>query len=508
LIAGDALVEVQTEAENGLDFAKTARFGLVVDICRAQLGLVRTLRGLTPKFGCFDDGDFDELQAERHLASNPVLSCAEFFYWTRKQQGRFFAGDLVAAVEASLEGQRLLWTATGQLETADFRFFGAFARAAAWYSASPDQKDWHFEALTAHSRQLEVWAEHCPANFESRAALVRAEIARIDARTLDAEQLYEDAIRSAHTNDFVHVQAIAHELAAAFYKARGFAITADAYLRNARASYARWGAQGKVNQIDSRNPHLQATLAPSVRGSAIVTPAAQLDAETVIKASQSLSSEMELPRLIEKLMRLVIENAGAQRGLLILLHSDGPHIEADATTTSGTIDVAVRQTRATPSKLPQSILQYVLRTRERLVFDDVSAGTSHSDDPYVREERPRSVLCMPILTSTRVIGALYLENNLAARSFTPGRVTVLEILATQAAISMENARLYAEQRWSEALLSENVSELFWPACGIKSCGTEEQSCWHKLHTYFGRLPDISGKLDVSLSQSMVPARTL
>ena len=454
LIAGDALAEVQTAAENGLDFAKSARFGLVVDICGAQLGLVRTLRGLTPEFGCFDDGEFDEFQAEQRLASNPVLSCAEFFYWTRKLQGRFFAGDLVSAVNASLKAHQLLWTATGQLETADFRFHAALARAVSWDSASPDQKKSHFDALNDHSRQLDVWAEHCPANFESRAALARAEIARIEARTLEAEQLYEEAIRSGHTNGFAHIEAISCELAANFYKARGFATIADAYLRNARACYAQWGAQGKVNQLDARYPHLQTPLTLSTRGTSIVTPVSQLDADTVIKASQSLSSEMDLRRLIEKLMRLVLENAGADRGLLILVHNDGPRIEAEATTARGTVDVVVQQVRAKPSEVPLSILQYVLRTRERLVFDDVSAGTSHSDDPYVREKRSRSVLCMPILTNTRVIGALYLENNLAAHSFTSGRVAVLEILATQAAISMENARLYSEQRWSEALLSE------------------------------------------------------
>jgi predicted ATPase/signal transduction histidine kinase len=454
LIVGDPLAEVQTEAENGLEFAKNARFGLVVDICGAQLGLVRTLRGLTPKFGCFDAADYNELQAEQHYASNPVLSCAEFFYWTRKLQGRFFAGDLVSAVDASIKAQQLLWTATAQLETADCRFFGALARAAAWDSASPDQKKWHFDALTDHSRQLEVWAEHCPANFESRVTLAQAEIARIEVRAVEAEQLYEDAIRSARTNGFVHVEALAHELAANFYGARGFATTADAYLRNARACYAQWGAQGKVNQLDSSHPHLQTPSTSAARGATVFTPVAQLDAETVIKASQSLSSEIDLRRLIEKLMHLVVENAGAGRGLLILIYSDGPRIEAEATTAGGTIDVAVRQMRATPSELPQSVLQYVLRTRERLVFDDVSAGTSHSEDPYVRERRPKSVLCMPILTNTRVIGALYLENTLAAHCFTSGRVAILEILATQAAISMENARLYSEQRWNEALLSE------------------------------------------------------
>jgi signal transduction histidine kinase len=454
LMVGDALIEVQTEAENGVDFARKAGFGLVVDFCGAQLGLIRTLRGLTPQFGCFNDGEFDELQAERHLAGNPVLSLAEFFYWTRKLQGRFFAGDFVSAVDAALKAQRLIWTGPAQLETADFHLYGALSHAASWDAASASQRPSHLEALAAHCRQLEVWAEHCPANFENRAALVHAEVARIEGRLLEAENLYEEAVVSAHANGFVHNEAVANELAANFHRARGLATIADAYLRNARACYEQWGAQGKVNQLDSRYPHLHKASAISSRPGTIVAPVAQLDAETVIEASQSLSSEMNLPRLIEKLMRLVVENAGAERGLLILVYSDGPRIEAEATTACGTVDVVVRQMRVTASELPQSILQYVLRTRERLVFDDVSAGTSHSDDHYVREKRPRSVLCMPILASTKAIGALYVENNLASHSFTSGSVAVLSFLASQAAISLENARLYSELRWSEALLSE------------------------------------------------------
>jgi predicted ATPase/signal transduction histidine kinase len=454
LIVGDALAEVQAEAENGLEFAKNARFGLVIDICQAQLGLVRTLRGLTPKFGCFNEGEFDELEEERHLAGNPVLSTAEFFYWTRKLQARFFAGDFVSAADAAFKANQLNWTSTGQLETADFRFYGALAHAAYWDSASSDEKQSHFDALTDHSRQLEVWAEHCPANFENRAALVHAEVARIEGRPLEAEYLYEEAIASARTNGFVHNEGVANELAANFYRARGLATIADAYLRNARACYEQWGALGKVNQLDARYPQLHKPSASSVRAGTIVAPVAQLDAETVIKAAQSLSSEMNLPRLIEKLMHLVVENAGAERGLLILVYSDGPRIEAEATTARGTVDVAVRQVRATASDLPQSLLQYVLRTRERLVFDDISAGTSYSDDQYVRAKRPRSVLCMPILTSTKAIGALYVENNLASNSFTSGCVAALSFLASQAAISLENARLYSELRWSEALLSE------------------------------------------------------
>ena len=196
LAAGDPLVEVQRETEHGLEFAQKMRFGLVIDRITAQLGLIRTLRGLTQKFGSFDDGQFDELRFEGHLAGNPALALPECWYWTRKLQARFFAGDYAAAVDASLRAQRLLWTSPSCFETAEYHFYGALSRAASCDSAAADQRQQHFEALTAHHGQLEVWAENCPENFENRAALVGAEIARIEGRELDAERLYEHAIRS------------------------------------------------------------------------------------------------------------------------------------------------------------------------------------------------------------------------------------------------------------------------------------------------------------------------
>ena len=181
----------------------------------------------------------------------------EFWYWIRKLQARFFARDYASAVDASLRAQRLLWTSPSDFETAEFRFYGALSHAASWDSASPDQRQQHFEALAAHHQQLEVWAENCPENFENRAALVGAEIARIEGRELDAEHLYEQAIRSAHANGFVHNEALANELAARFYAARGFEKIAHAYLRDARYCYLRWGADGKVRQLDELYPHLR-----------------------------------------------------------------------------------------------------------------------------------------------------------------------------------------------------------------------------------------------------------
>ena len=452
LTVGDPLKVVQEEAEKGLAFAAKQGFGLVVANCRAHLGLIRTLRGLTPTFGCFDDDDYNEAGAETHYASNPVLVLSEFFYWTRKLQGRFIAGEHAAAVGAAIRAHQILWTAASQVETGDFRFYAALAHAAAWNLAPAVERQRHLDTLIEHDQQLKIWAEHCPANFENRAALVSAEIARIEGQMLDAEHLYEKAIHSARANGFIHNEAVANELAARFYRSRGFATTADSYLRNARACYEQWGARGKVNQIDARFPHLRTGLASPVPVDRIDTPVTQMDAEAVIKASQALSSEMNLPSLIEKLLRLAVEHAGAQRGLLILLSDDGPYIEAEAKSRQGSVEILIRHERAKSMDLPQSTLQFVLRTHERVLLDDASSRQGHSEDEYIRNNCPKSLLCLPILKQAKVVGALYLENNLASHAFTSDRAAVLDVLASQAAISLENAALLTDLQLQVGLL--------------------------------------------------------
>jgi PAS domain S-box-containing protein len=444
LAAGDPLVEVQREAENCLAFAQKARVGHVIDIITAQLGLIRTLRGLTPAFGSFDDGPFDELQFERHLLSKPALTLPECWYWIRKLQARFFAGDYGGALEASSRAQRLLWTSPSMFETAEYHFYGALSQAASCESAAAGQRRQQVEALVAHHRQLENWAENCPENFENRAALVGAEIARLDGRDIDAMRLYEQAIRSARENGFVHHEALANELAARFYAARGFEKIALAYLRDARYGYLRWEAAGKVRQLDELYPRLREEGPTPGPTSTMGAPIEQLDFAPVIKVSHAVSGEIVLEKLIDTLMRTAIEHAGAQRGLLILLWGDQPQIEAEATTGPGSVAVTHRRTAVTPSELPQSALQYVIRTQESVLLDDALVGNLFSEDAYVQERRPRSVLCLPLVKQAKLIGVLYLENTLAPRVFTPARLAVLELLGSQASISLQNARLYAE----------------------------------------------------------------
>jgi PAS domain S-box-containing protein len=465
LSAGEPLPEVQREAEKCLEFAQKVGYGLVIDQITAQLGLIRTLRGLTPEFGRFDDESFDERRFERHLSTDPGVAEVECWYSVRKLQARFFAGDYASAVGASLSAQRMLWTSPSQFETAEFRFYGALSHAASWDSASPDEKRQHFEALTAHHKQLEIWAEHCPENFENRAALVGAEIARIEGRVLDAERLYEEAIRSAHANEFIHNEAVACENAARFYSARGLDRIAEVYMREALYGYARWGADGKVRQLERRYPHLKTTAQPAPGPtSTIVAPVELLDVATVIKVSQALSGEMVLERLIDRLMRAAIEHAGAQRGLLIVPRGDELQLLAEAITGGDDISVQQRGGSLTAAALPESLVRYVARTGESVLLDDASAKSAFATDPYVVQHRARSILCLPLINQAKLTGFLYLENNLSPHVFTPERTVVLKVLASEAAIALENSRLYRDLENREAkirrLVDANIMGIF------------------------------------------------
>jgi signal transduction histidine kinase len=170
----------------------------------------------------------------------------------------------------------------------------------------------------------------------------------------------------------------------------------------------------------------------------------------VVKASQALSGEIELDKLIEMLMTIAVEHAGAERGLLILFRSDAPRTEAEATIRSGKVEVALRQAPVTKAELPNAVLQYVIRTQESVILDDAAAPTLFSADSYVQQRQPHSVLCLPLVKQAKLVGVLYLENNLTPYVFTPDRIAVLEMLTAQAAISLENAVLYADLQQENA----------------------------------------------------------
>jgi PAS domain S-box-containing protein len=227
-------------------------------------------------------------------------------------------------------------------------------------------------------------------------------------------------------------------------------------LRKARYGYLRWGADGKVRQLEEMYPHLRAEEPAPGPTSTIATPVEHLDLATVIKVSQAVSSEIVLEKLIHTLMRTAIEQAGAERGLLILARGGEQRIAAEATTSGDTVNVQPRDMPVSEAMLPESVLYYVLHTRDSIILDDASAQPQFAADPYIRQHRARSILCLPLTNQARLIGALYLENNLTTRAFTPTRITVLKLIASQAAISLENTRLYRDLEQREAKIRRLV----------------------------------------------------
>jgi PAS domain S-box-containing protein len=268
--------------------------------------------------------------------------------------------------------------------------------------------------------------------------------------------LYERAIRSAHENGFVHNEALAYELAARFYAMRGFEEFALAYLRNARDRYLRWRADGKVRQLDQLYPSLSKEERAAGPTGTIGAPVEHLDLATVIRVSQAVSGEIVLDKLLHTLLRTALEHAGAERGLLMLSRGTEWRIAAEATTSGDTVTVQLSDEAVTAAALPELILQYVLHTRETVVLDDAATRSQFSEDPYIRHRQARSVLCLPLTNQAKLIGILYLENNLAPHVFAPDRTAVLKLLASQAAISLENTRLYRDLAEREAKIRRLV----------------------------------------------------
>jgi len=390
------------------------------------------------------------------LESAPaVLAC---WHWIRKLQARFLAGHVESAITAAENAKPLLWTSRSFPEFAEYHFYAALARAACCDPAVPGLYERHFQALLSHHRQIAIWDENCPANFANRAALVSAEIARLEERELDAMRLYEKAIGTAREHGFVQNEALAYELAARFYMARDFEGIAQAYLRSARQCYERWGGAGKVRQLEEAHAWLRAEPLPRHSPATIGASVERLDLATIIKISQAVSGEIVLEQLIDSLMRTALEHAGAERGLLIVMHGGVQRLEAEATTDRDAITVKLRRACISADELPESLLQHVVRTRQSVILDDASAQGVFFSDPYIRRKRVRSLLCLPLIKQNTLIAVLYFENNLLSGVFTPGRIEVLTLLASLAAISLQSAYLYAELQQAYVDLNLENSE--------------------------------------------------
>ncbi|KVN53125.1 hypothetical protein WT13_32075 [Burkholderia anthina] len=443
LASGDPLDEVSRLAEERLGLMRRAQFGLVADIITAQFRLVSALRGLTDHLSTFDGADFDDGTFASRLSADPCLDIAQCWYWIRKSQLYCFAGEFAAAHSAAQRAEPLLWTSSGHFEEAEYYFYAAVAACGLHDRTDFSRRTELRQLIGRYYARLSLWAEHCPENFSARAHLIAAEMARIEGKEIDAMRLYEKAAHAARESRFTYAEALVNERAANFYADRGFAISARAHLVAARYAYLRWGALAKVSQLDQA----WADLASDADGVQSHHPIEtdRIDLASIMTTSQAISSEGTLERLINTLMTLVLEHAGAQRGVLVKPKNEGLFIEAEATVVGQSIEVRMSSEPVDDCRLPKAMLHQVLRRSEHMLLHDAGQPDAFEIDGYFAKHRVRSVLCLPLMKQTRLVGLLYLENNLAPSVFTDNRLAILRLIASQAAIALENAVLQEKQ---------------------------------------------------------------
>jgi PAS domain S-box-containing protein len=433
LLRGDHLDEVWEETERCFEFAHKANFRDVRDVIIGQQRFIQKMRGLTQGPLTFDGNGFVEEQYETSLTPDRATTMV-CWYWIIKAQARFIFGDIEEARRALARAELYLWSSPGHIQLLDYHFYSALVAAA---DINPD-----LAIVAARRDQLYRWSQSCPSTFADKHALICAEIARLEKNDQEAIRHYADAIRLAGENKFVHIEAIAHEAAARYYAQRGDDASAQDHLQNACRCYLRWGAIGKVQQLEGKLSVIHGRSQPTA--SALVASMTQMDIAAVLKASQAVSSEIIPDKLIEALMTLALEHAGAERGVLVTLKDDALVAEAVAETSKTSVNVVLGPDIIISKLIPVSLVITVARTRERVILDDARKPSPFVQDDYVVQRRPRSILCLPLLKQGKLIAVMYLENSLTSATFAPRRISVLELLATQAAISLENARLYAD----------------------------------------------------------------
>ncbi|QRM45827.1 AAA family ATPase [Rhizobium sp. BG4] len=450
LMSGKPLAEVQERAEDSIAFARSIELGLPHEKFFSQARLIRRLRGLETAA----NGELDAW-ASGNAEPQPGTAMMICYHWVFRLIEHYLTEDFASAQLAAARVEPIKWAMRSSIEEAEYEFYaGLTAAALAGREEKRRTRKPNLDALRRHHARLTEWTKGCEVTFACRTTLLAAELARLEGRNPDAQGLYEDAIRTAKANGFMQVEAIASELAGSCYMTQGLDIAADAYLKRAREMYLRWGTLAKVRLLDLRFINLSnRALLPQSHDS-LTLPVAQLGLDAVGNASRVLSSEVVLASLIEKLMKLVVQHSGAERGVLMLLSDSDLYIEAVALTRETEIEVRQDRRPPTASEVPLSVLQFVLRSQSPVALHETVSGVLDPGDEYFQMNRPRSILCVPVFNATSLIGLLYVENNVVSDVFSQDRTSVLDFLASQAGIWLGNARLYSELQRSEAWLRE------------------------------------------------------
>jgi PAS domain S-box-containing protein len=461
IIANDNFASIIEESNKHLDFLRRMKNWVFVGVQEMDQYFIFNWQGLTKDKFSLSDDRFNEAECVQMWRDN-FFNSGVAMYNIFKSQIFFFYGDYANALNVARESQETVAFVSGIANQAEHYYYYSLILTALYPTASDHEKRDYWEILANNRNQLKIWAENCPDNFLNKYLLVEAEVARITGQFVEAIDLYDRAIKSARENGFIQNEALANELAAKFWFSKDKEDFGELYLKKAHYSYQRWGAKRKAEDLEAQYPQLlletssrtptqlQSTTTSTTNG----TNAGILDLNTVVKASHVLASELILDKLLAKLMKIIIENAGAEIGHLILKCKGELLIEASGAVDADNITILQSIPIKNNPSVSQTIINYVARTKESVVLNDATCEGNFTNDPYIQQHQPKSILCFPLINQGQLVSLVYLENNLTTGAFTPDRLEVLKILSTQAAISIENARLYAEVTESERRLTQ------------------------------------------------------
>ncbi|HET9530200.1 MAG TPA: sigma 54-interacting transcriptional regulator, partial [Blastocatellia bacterium] len=424
------------------------------------LNWARALQGETLAPLSLSNEEFDENDYLSTYRDNPFF---EMFFYSARLHLYYLFEEYEKALVTARSARRIAHHLLGTIWPVLLDFWNGLTLAALYAEAGEYEQRDYLREMERIQSSFAVLAENCPENFLCQSLLLSAEIERVRGRELSALKLYGRASRYAEETGMLQHHALAAELCAKFWLEIGHDNVAAVFMTQARSDYAKWGAAAKVEDLDRKHAGLLKRRedeiprkAESVSGA---TATASLDVATAMKAAQAIASEIDLEKLLALLVSIAIENAGAERGCLVLERDGEAYVRAE-----GAMDrVELRAREALPLEraqdLPKAIVNYVRRTSESVVLSDAHSDDRYATDEYIARRRPRSILCAPVLNQGRLIGVLYLENNLVTGAFTADRIKLMQLISTEAAISLENARLYDEMKQEVALRRRAEEEL-------------------------------------------------
>lgn len=462
LARGRPLSEVAADCERFQDFVVQTKDKFAIENVCLRKQMVRALQGKTRTGVSLSDNEFDERLASAAYAFTGNLT-TQSYYYVLKQQLAYLFGEYQLALEYGDRAHRQISAVLSQITSNEHYFYRGLNLAAAVRHKVREVRRTHRQ-LRVCERKLATWACSCPVNFNQQHTLLQAEIASLRSRDALAEKLYDRAIRQAQENGFLHVEAIANELAAQHYIDQGRLAIAGSYLESARNAYEKWGATAKVHQLDefvqsSRGLSWPERLMSSQATVERPDPGSR-NRDSVLRASTAISVEFEADRALSRLLRVLLETVGAQNAMLLINNKGDPHIEAVVMVEAGgdTIERFTAE-QARNLQFSRMVARYVLRTGEQVLIERAQNDTRFDQCEYLADYNPQALLCMPLTRNGKVIGALYTENRLVATAFPAELSTSLNVIRQQVALVLENAAYAQSLRDQEVTLQAAQQEV-------------------------------------------------